>query len=485
MCKLKLTYLGNHTSAVQRGLNMGVALFIISEGLFFLGVFWAFFHKKYKLWIETKLRGNPKALITKDKTETSYPASLMIGGIVISLEILGANQEMGNRGSKPDSHISVKEQRVDDFSVFKKYCKVYSKCQGNLVFIYYINYVNTIVESIRLQSSLVYSKAQIFLYSTHACLLAYKSMTKRGVASSGFSSAPINGLNPHYVTGFTDGEGCFFVGISPNSKYKTGYRVKASFQIGLHAKDLALLEKIQLFFGVGKITKLGVEAVQFRVFALEDLKVIINHFDRYPLLTNKQSDFTLFKQVVKLMEQGKHFTKEGLNKIVSIKAALNKGELSDKLSQAWPNVEPVLRPEIKNIKIQSLHWLAGFTDAEGCFFVALKKSAGSKLGETVWCRFILTQHTRDEYLLRSLIDTLNCGRYIPKFDCGEFVVEKFTDIYDKVIPLFEEFKLHGIKTENFEDFKKVALLIKNKDHLTREGLDTIKKIKGRMNKNRV
>jgi len=38
------TYLGNHTSAVQRGLNMGVALFIISEGLFFLGVFWAFFH---------------------------------------------------------------------------------------------------------------------------------------------------------------------------------------------------------------------------------------------------------------------------------------------------------------------------------------------------------------------------------------------------------------------------------------------------------
>jgi cytochrome c oxidase subunit 3 len=26
------TYLGNHTSAVQRGLNMGVALFIISEG---------------------------------------------------------------------------------------------------------------------------------------------------------------------------------------------------------------------------------------------------------------------------------------------------------------------------------------------------------------------------------------------------------------------------------------------------------------------
>lgn len=38
------TYLGNHTLAVQRGLNMGVALFIVSEALFFLGIFWTYFH---------------------------------------------------------------------------------------------------------------------------------------------------------------------------------------------------------------------------------------------------------------------------------------------------------------------------------------------------------------------------------------------------------------------------------------------------------
>ena len=38
------TYLGNHTLAVQRGLNMGVALFIVSEALFFLAIFWTFFH---------------------------------------------------------------------------------------------------------------------------------------------------------------------------------------------------------------------------------------------------------------------------------------------------------------------------------------------------------------------------------------------------------------------------------------------------------
>lgn len=38
------TYLGNHTLAVQKGLNSGVILFIVSEALFFAAIFWAFFH---------------------------------------------------------------------------------------------------------------------------------------------------------------------------------------------------------------------------------------------------------------------------------------------------------------------------------------------------------------------------------------------------------------------------------------------------------
>lgn len=219
-----------------------------------------------------------------------------------------------------------------------------------------------------------------------------------------------NGLNPYYLTGFTDGEGCFYVGVSPNPRHKTGYRVKAVFHIGVHIRDIALLKQIQLFFRVardaaaggsghgdpcppfakqmaghpiGTISKLGAESVQFRVYGFENLKVIMDHFDKYPLLTNKQSDYLLFKQIVNDMEKGKHLTVEGLNKIMSIKAVMNNREISDKLNLAFPNIEPVLRPDIKNRKIKSLYWLAGFTDAEGCFFIALKKSLDSKLGETV------------------------------------------------------------------------------------------------------
>jgi cytochrome c oxidase subunit 3 len=46
------TFLGNHTLAVQKGLNLGVILFIVSEGLFFLAIFWAFFHSALTPTIE-------------------------------------------------------------------------------------------------------------------------------------------------------------------------------------------------------------------------------------------------------------------------------------------------------------------------------------------------------------------------------------------------------------------------------------------------
>ena len=38
------TYLGDHTFAVQKGITMGVALFILSEACFFFSIFWAYFH---------------------------------------------------------------------------------------------------------------------------------------------------------------------------------------------------------------------------------------------------------------------------------------------------------------------------------------------------------------------------------------------------------------------------------------------------------
>ena len=95
-----------------------------------LYIFRAELYNYAHLCIRAKLRGSPKALITKLYRETLKVASLMPEGIVISLEMIGIYYknkkkkifflEMGYRGSKSLLDISkVKEQRVDGSSIYK------------------------------------------------------------------------------------------------------------------------------------------------------------------------------------------------------------------------------------------------------------------------------------------------------------------------------------------------------------------------------
>jgi len=162
-------------------------------------------------------------------------------------------------------------------------------------------------------------------------------------------------LNPYYVTGFTDGEGCFYLAVTPNLNHRTGFRVKAVFQIGVHIKDLALLEQIKSFFAVGQISKLGVESIQYRVTGINDLIVIVNHFERFSLITYKKYDYLLFKQAVELIAQKKHLTVEGLKQIISIKASLNTQKISHNLKLSFPNLVAALKPEIFHTEIKNLH----------------------------------------------------------------------------------------------------------------------------------
>lgn len=61
-------------------------------------------------------------------------------------------------------------------------------------------------------------------------------------------------IQPWFITGFTDGEGCFVVSIYRSNKSKIGWQVVVNFRIALHKKDLELLKLIQTYFnGVGWI----------------------------------------------------------------------------------------------------------------------------------------------------------------------------------------------------------------------------------------
>jgi NADH:ubiquinone oxidoreductase subunit K len=289
-------------------------------------------------------------------------------------------------------------------------------------------------------------------------------------------------FSPSFISGFSDAEGSFVVTILKNPRYKIGWNVQARFQIKLHEKDRALLLLIQNYFGgIGYISKINDKStVEFRVSDITSLNnIIIPHFEKYTLITNKYKDFIIFKQIVSLMLENKHTNLEGLKEILEYRASLNWG-LSESLKESFPSIVPIKRVEIKDniLSILSSDWIAGFSAGESNFFITIS-------GTKVWLRFSIAQDSRDILLLKSLVEFFNCG-YVSQYQnrkVCEFIVTKINDINTYIIPFFDKYKIEGSKYKDYVNFKEAAILIKNKEHLTEKGLNKIIELKKYMNKN--
>lgn len=296
-------------------------------------------------------------------------------------------------------------------------------------------------------------------------------------------------IDPYWVTGFCDGESCFSLKVFKKSTSKVGWGVIPNFSIQLHIKDVILLRRLHSFFGVGTIyVKENNNTVTYAVQSLRDItNIIIPHFDKYPLITNKKADYLLFKQGINLLNLKAHFGLDGLREILSIKAAMNTENLSDMLKSHFPNIIPIKRPEVSFECIPNPYWFTGFVDAEGNFFADTSKARANDSFYTQ-ISFSLSQHVRDELLFTKFIDYLGCGRIVKasKRPNGVlFIVNKFTDIQTKVIPFFHNYPLLGVKSMDYIDFCEIAKIIDNKSHLTPEGLKKIRSLKSGMNSGRI
>lgn len=209
------------------------------------------------------------------------------------------------------------------------------------------------------------------------------------------------------------------------------------------------------------------------------------------------------------MNNKEHLTIEGLHKIVAIKASLNLG-LSNELKTSFSNIVAIKRPLIKNQEILDPYWLGGFASGEACFTVYIYKSK-TNLGKAVQLKFDLAQHelppphllvgSRDFEILISIKNYIGCGSVNQHSDNAVmFTITKFSNITEKIIPFFDKYKIIGptgvarrlwgrawalVKFQDYQDFKKVALLMEKKAHLTNEGFDKICLIKAGMNRGRV
>lgn len=192
----------------------------------------------------------------------------------------------------------------------------------------------------------------------------------------------------------------------------------------------------------------------------------------------------LFKNIVDLIINKAHLTNEGFNKILNIRASINTG-ISQIVKSNFSNIVPVNRPIITTNIIPDPQWISGFVSGEGTFDIKIYNSK-TNTGYAVQLRFRIPQHERDTKLIEVLSNYFGSAviEKHTKFPAVTLVIVKFSHIVEKVIPFFEMYPLVGIKQNDFLDWCKVAKLMSNKSHLTIEGLNLIRTIKGGMNKGR-
>ena len=138
-------------------------------------------------------------------------------------------------------------------------------------------------------------------------------------------------LNPNWLVGFTDGEGCFSISIFRNKTLKSGFQIFPEFVLTQGAKSLETLERIKDFFGCGRIYENKrydnhrESLYRYCVRNKTDLNErICPFFNEYTLQTAKRNDFELFKQGLELVKNGEHLTEQGFIKMQEIASKMNR-----------------------------------------------------------------------------------------------------------------------------------------------------------------
>jgi hypothetical protein len=301
-----------------------------------------------------------------------------------------------------------------------------------------------------------------------------------------------NLLDPWWVTGYTDGEGCFTIKTIAAKTTKIGYTVRLTYQISVHPSDIEILYKLKAYFNnVGNII-ITKNYVSYRVTNLSDIiNVIIPHFEAYPLQSTKIVSYCLFYAVATIMKNNNHVTLKGYREILSHKAALKKGlnavifkvkEFSDIIPFDTSNI--IIK---NNLKLDP-NYIAGFVAADGSFFIS-RPSPNSK-----WPNYDATlsiaQNKRDVELLNRMIEVLGCGNIkSDSSDMRYLVVRNKKELYNNILPFFSNYNINSEKHKDFMNFEIAVSILYNNlgkgfNNLSVDNIKILEYCINSMNKNR-
>jgi len=127
-------------------------------------------------------------------------------------------------------------------------------------------------------------------------------------------------IDPWWVVGFVDGEGCFSVSIHRNdlAKPTNGWHIQPSFQVSQHEDHVDVLEHLVRFFGCGTVrrkTKTNPVMVYTVHSTIQLLERVIPVFEQHPLRV-KRDDFERFSFIVKAVRERRHHSPDVFREVV-------------------------------------------------------------------------------------------------------------------------------------------------------------------------
>ncbi len=129
----------------------------------------------------------------------------------------------------------------------------------------------------------------------------------------------------YYLAGFADGEGSFNISFRKRKDYSQPWKISLCFNVS--QKDRVILALFKKHLGCGTLRERSDGVWYFEVNNFNAIRQnVIPFFQRFGFLSaKKKRDFSKFKQLCKLIESKAHLTREGIEKILSIRREMNGG----------------------------------------------------------------------------------------------------------------------------------------------------------------
>nr|ATI20348.1 LAGLIDADG endonuclease [Juglanconis sp.] len=267
-------------------------------------------------------------------------------------------------------------------------------------------------------------------------------------------------LDPYFVTGLTEAEGCFSIIKNKDTRAKFGMTVMLRFKITMLVNELPLLNAVHSFFGVGYVNvddKRG--TAEYQVRDKRSLGLIKEHFLKYPLRGTKFLDFCDFLQALELMEQNLHRLENNLKLLISLSKGMNSFR---KDYSKFPPIHTIKRNSAY-IPLSG-NYINGFIAGDGSLYLRTKSNFGS-MGIQI------SQHVNNSNLLRELADYFNPNLKVSVHGKESIQITLGgKKLWNEVISKhFIDNPIHGSKGLRLKKLQAIAKILDSGEHLTRRG----------------